>query len=105
MKNKFSDSNSPSLEGWVSDQRGLIPSFVQPTKNWTPEKGVWYGAEAPERVGGGWGGAGSGAWSDPGIPVMTGDRFRLVSRGNPAAPSVWEVEFSSPLRNLGGGKR
>ena len=101
VKNKFSESNSPSLQGWVSSQRGLIPSFVQ-AKNWTPEKGVWYGAEAPGRIGGGSGGAGSGSWSDPGIAVLPGDRFRLVSFGNPSTPSVWEVAFTSPLRNLGG---
>ena len=101
MKNQITDSNSCQLQGWVSDQRGLIPSFVQ-SKSWTPEKGVWYGAEAPGVIGGGWGGAGSGKWEDPGIPVLPGDRFRLVSRGNPACPSVWEVEFTSALRNLGG---
>jgi len=102
VKTKTTESNSSSLQSWVSDQRGLIPSFVQPTKNWTPEKGVWYGAEAPGRIGGGSGGAGSGSWSDPGIAVQQGDRFRLVSFGSPACPSVWEVEFTSALRNLGG---
>jgi len=34
--------------------------------------------------------------------VQQGDRFRLVSFGSPACPSVWEVEFTSALRNLGG---
>ena len=101
MKNKTTESNSSSLQGWISSQRGLIPSFVQ-SKSWTPEKGVWYGAEAPGRIGGGSGGAGSGSWADTGVAVMPGDRFRLVSYGSPACPSVWEVEFSSPLRNLGG---
>jgi len=96
---EFSDSNSCQLQSWISEQRDLIPSFVR-SKNWTPEKGIWYAAEASGRVGGGWGGGGSGAWSDPGIPVLPGDRFRLVSYGTPACPSVWEVALISPLRNL-----
>jgi hypothetical protein len=98
---KITESNSSSLLGWIQEQRDLIPSFIQ-AKNWTPEKGTWYAAEKAGRIGGGWGGAGSGAWLDSGIPVLPGDKFRLVSYGSPACPSLWEVEFTSPLRNLGG---
>lgn len=101
QKNKFSESNYSHLAGWVKEQRDLIPSFLK-SSDWTPEKGIWYSAEKAGRIGGGWGGGGLGAWSDPGVAVMPGDRFRLVSFGNAASPSAWEVEFASPLRNLKG---
>lgn len=99
---KKSESNSSYLAGWVKEQANLIPSGTRErwgkSENWTPEKGVWYTAEKAGRVGGGWGGAGGGAWEDKGIPVLAGDKFRLVSYGSPASSSVWEVEFTSPLR-------
>jgi len=99
---KITESNSAYLAGWVKCQRDLIPAHVGVrwgnSGNWTPEKGVWYAVERAGKVGGGWGGAGSGAWRDSGINVLPGDRFRLVAYGNPAAASIWEVEFTSPLR-------
>ena len=99
---KISESNSSFLRTWVKSQEALIPSFAKieakRLERWSPEKGVWYLAEKAGKVGGGWGGAGSGAWEDKGIQVQPGDRFRLAAYGNPSAPSVWEVEFTSPLR-------
>jgi hypothetical protein len=98
---KITESNSSHLAGWVKCQRDLIPAHVERwgnSDNWTPEKGAWYAAEKAGTIGGGWGGAGSGAWEDKGINVLPGDKFRLLAFGNASAPSVWEVEFTSPLR-------
>ena len=99
---KTSESSWSYLAGWSKQRRGLIPSFVTQFwgngDNWTPLKGVWYAAEKAGVVGGGWGGAGGSAWEDRGIPVLPGDKFRLVSYGTLASPSIWEVEFTSPLR-------
>lgn len=96
------ESNAAFLRTWVASQESLIPSFAKEeankTERWSPEKGVWYTAEKAGKVGGGWGGAGSGAWEDKGIPVLAGDKFRLVSYGSPASPSVWEIKFTSALR-------
>lgn len=101
------ESNRPYLQkvGPIATSTWeILPHFLKNEQNqiWRPEKGIWYNAESAGRIGGGWGGGGSGAWSDPGIPVLAGDKFRLVSYGTVACPTVWEVEFSSPLRNLGG---
>ena len=96
---KFTESNASTLKTWIPAQEALIPAFAKKeSERWSPEKGIWYTAEKAGKVGGGWGGAGSGAWRESGVHVLTGDKFRLVSYGSPAAPSLWEVEFTSPLR-------
>jgi hypothetical protein len=97
MNTKLSESNG----AYIALDECLVPACcVQEAVNglWWPKRGVWYTAEKRGKIGGGWGGAGSGAWHDKGINVFAGDKFRLKSRGNAACPSVWEVEFTSPLR-------
>jgi hypothetical protein len=64
----------------------------------TLEKGVWYMVEKEGAVGGGRGGAGSGAWHDVPAYVLPGDMFRLKSSGSDCLPAIWEVKFISPLR-------
>ena len=99
---KFTESNCSYLsKHWSS----LIPKTAKLQSDmagdmilWHPEKGVWYSAEAEGLVGGGHFGAGMNAYVDKGIRVMPGDRFRVVSHGNVACPSLWEVAFTSNLR-------
>lgn len=54
--------------------------------------GVWLTAARDFHLRGGWGGAGSSAWSDDGAAVKAGQRFRLASHGSADCAAVWEIE-------------
>ena len=91
-----------SNDSFLSVNSGLVPKFAQSdllrNSLWRPSLGVWYAAEKFGKVPGGEFGAGIGQWRQKSVPLMPGDRFRLVRQGNPASPSIWEVQFCSPLR-------
>jgi hypothetical protein len=68
-----------------------FPTFVGMSSGWKfsrPPVGVWFVVVARGIVGGGWG----SDWSDDGIPVVSGQRVRLVERGTVYRASEWEVE-------------
>ena len=72
----------------------LLPTTLRDQKFttvWFPEVGTWYTAEAAGLVGGGRG----QDWKDDGILIKAGDKFRVLKRGNPSRPSVWEVASAS----------
>lgn len=87
-------SNRSFLKKIPANGWELIPSLSiettgKFTDTWRPPVGEWFSVETPGIVGGGTFGDGT---SDPGIPVSSGDRFRLIRVGDINGPSVWEVE-------------